>query len=120
MARLESSQFDYGISGGWNESYFVYWSDADLCARMREAGYKIYNVPKSRIIHDETLAGRKGPRNPRMVVDFHQGAFRFYRSHRLRGRFHPLAPIAWFGLALRAATVIAYDYVRATMHSGST
>ena len=105
--------------GGWNESYFVYWSDADLCARMRAAGYRIYNVPKSRIVHDETLSGRKGPRHPRMVIDFHEGAYRFYRTHRLRWRFHPLAPIAWLGLRLRAAALILYDYVRARADSKS-
>lgn len=98
--------------GGWDESYFVYWADADLCAQIRTAGYTIFNLPSAKVIHDETLAGRKGRLNPRMVIDFHRGAYRFYRKHRIRGRANPMAPIAWLGLVMRATMIIVFDRVR--------
>ncbi len=97
--------------GGSDENYFVYWADADLCARIRRRGWKIYSIPTAQIIHDETLAGRKGRQSTKMVVDFHKGAYRYYVGNRLRGiwRF-PLMLVAFTGLSLRAACVIGYGY----------
>ncbi|MFT5175874.1 MAG: N-acetylglucosaminyl-diphospho-decaprenol L-rhamnosyltransferase [Gammaproteobacteria bacterium] len=102
----------YESVGGFDENFFVYWSDADLCARIRAKGFLIYNVPSAKIIHDETLAGGKGKTSPRMVIDFHRGAYQFYRNHRIRGRANPMAALAWLGLASRAAAVIFFDHVR--------
>ena len=96
-------------AGGWDENFFVYWADADLCAQIRSAGYTVFNLPSAKVIHDETLAGRKGHLNPRMVIDFHRGAYRFYRKHQIRGRANPMAAIAWLGLAMRATMIIAFD-----------
>lgn len=35
----------------WNEDYFFYGEDLDLCFRIRELGYKIYYVPSISILH---------------------------------------------------------------------
>ena len=102
----------YEQAGGWDEDFFVYWSDADLCARIHAAGYKIYNVPAAKIVHDESLAGRKGRLNARMVIDFHRGAYLFYLKHRLRSRANPLAPLVWLGLMARALAIIGFDRLR--------
>lgn len=102
----------YDQIGGFDERFFVYWSDADLCARVRAAGYSVYTVPAARIVHDETLAGHKGPANPRMVIDFHRGAYQFYRTHRLSGALLPLAAPAWLALAVRATVLIGLDQLR--------
>lgn len=102
----------YDAIDGFDEAYFVYWADADLGARIQAAGYTTFNVPAAKIIHDETLAGRKGRLNARMVIDFHRGAYRFYRKHRIPGRANPIALIAWLGLAARATMLIAFDHVR--------
>ncbi len=97
--------------GGLDEDYFVYWSDADLCARIRRRGWKIFSVPAAEIVHDESLAGRKGRQSTKMVVDFHKGAYRHYVRNQLRGiwRF-PLMLVAFAGLSLRAACIIGYGY----------
>jgi hypothetical protein len=97
--------------GGLDEDYFVYWSDADLCARIRRRGWKIYSVPAAQIVHDESLAGRKGRQSTKMIVDFHRGAYRHYVRNQLRGiwRF-PLMFVAFAGLSLRAACIIGYGY----------
>lgn len=36
-----------------DEGYFLYFEEADLCLRARKAGWKIWFVPESRIIHLE-------------------------------------------------------------------
>jgi N-acetylglucosaminyl-diphospho-decaprenol L-rhamnosyltransferase len=97
--------------GGLDEDYFVYWSDADLCARIRRRGWKIFSIPTARIVHDESLAGRKGRQSSKMIIDFHKGAYRHYVRNRLQGiwRF-PLMLVAFAGLSLRAGCIIGYGY----------
>jgi N-acetylglucosaminyl-diphospho-decaprenol L-rhamnosyltransferase len=96
---------------GLDEDFFVYWSDADLGARIRRGGWKIYSVPSALIVHDESLAGRKGRQSTRMIVDFHKGAFRHYVRNQLRGMSRlPLMLVAFFGLSLRAACIIGYGH----------
>ena len=111
-ASLMMRRAAYDQIGGFDEDFFVYWSDADLCARIHAAGYAVYNVPAAKIVHDESLAGRKGRLNARMVVDFHRGAYLFYLKHRLRSRANPLAPLVWLGLAARAMAIIGFDRLR--------
>ena len=36
---------------GFDESFFLFYEDADLCKRLKSSGYKIYFFPYSRIIH---------------------------------------------------------------------
>jgi GT2 family glycosyltransferase len=38
-------------AGGLNESYFLYAEDAEWCARIRKAGWKIFFLPDVEIIH---------------------------------------------------------------------
>ncbi len=37
--------------GGFNDSYFLYYEDADLSVRIKEKGYKIILAPKSVVYH---------------------------------------------------------------------
>lgn len=38
--------------GGFDERYFLYYEDVDLCARMRLAGYDIRLCPNAKVIHE--------------------------------------------------------------------
>lgn len=39
--------------GGFDDRYFLYWEDLDLCRRAREAGASLAVVPEARAVHDE-------------------------------------------------------------------
>jgi N-acetylglucosaminyl-diphospho-decaprenol L-rhamnosyltransferase len=102
------------VAGGLDEGFFVYWTDADWCARIRDAGYDIRAVPAARVIHDENLKGkRRARRSTRMVIDFHKGAYRYYWKHRAASRWSPMALVALVGLSARAGALIAWDYLQA-------
>ncbi|MCP5125161.1 MAG: glycosyltransferase family 2 protein [Gammaproteobacteria bacterium] len=99
--------------GGLDEDFFVYWVDADWCARLRDGQWRIVAVPAARIIHDENLkAKRRSRRNVRMVIDFHRGAYLYYRKNHARSLLNPMALVALAGLSIRAVTLIVYDYLR--------
>jgi hypothetical protein len=98
--------------GGLDEGFFVYWVDADWCARIRRRGWRIEAVPQARVLHDENLqSGRRMRRRTRLILDFHRGAYRYYRKHHIRNTFGPLHLMAVVGLSARAALLVGWDYV---------
>ncbi len=38
-------------TGGFDESYFLYYDETDLCRRARAAGWECWYVPQSRVMH---------------------------------------------------------------------
>ena len=45
--------------GKWNETYFIYFEDMDLCRQVRKSGKKIYYYPECQIIHRHGASGKK-------------------------------------------------------------
>lgn len=96
-----------------DEGFFVYWVDADWCHEIRDAGWSIAAVPASRVVHEEGIrAKRRGVWRPRMLLDFHLGAYRYFRKHHLRSRWNPLAPLVFGGLMARAGVLLLADSLR--------
>jgi len=104
--------------GAMNPHYFVYWVDADWCFRGRKADWKVFCVPAATVIHLENLrvGHRKRPRN-RMVIDFHMGAYRFYRDNIARGWWSPMGLLAAGGLFSRAAVIVTVNTIHARLAS---
>jgi N-acetylglucosaminyl-diphospho-decaprenol L-rhamnosyltransferase len=66
--------------GGMDEGFRFYWVDSDICGRLRRMGYKIYCVPRARIIHHEGKGGSTDTfrKRWRMTVAFNADAYRAY------------------------------------------
>jgi hypothetical protein len=45
--------------GGFDERYFLYYEDVDLCCRLRLAGYQVVVDPLSSIVHDAQRASHR-------------------------------------------------------------
>jgi N-acetylglucosaminyl-diphospho-decaprenol L-rhamnosyltransferase len=108
-------------AGPLDERLF-YWNDVDWCRAIWEAGFEVHCVPASVIIHDEhnggSRAGRK--RSLRSIIDFHRGAYRYYRKWHARSPWSPANAAALVGLTVRAAVVLATEEVRWAIHLGRT
>lgn len=66
--------------GGFDEQYFLYWEDADLCRRLRTRGHTIRYVPSARVTH--TVGGSSGgAAKPATIREFHRSAYLYYRTH---------------------------------------
>lgn len=89
--------------GGFDERYFLYWEDADLCRRLRAHGHTIRYVPAAAVTH----AGGASSRSARAlsIRAFHRSAFIYYRTHVARS---PLTrALAWVLLAARCRWKLA-------------
>lgn len=45
--------------GGFDEKFFLYYEDVDICWRLRQKGYEIKFVPSVEVIHDARRESRK-------------------------------------------------------------
>lgn len=65
--------------GGWDETFFIYSEETDLCYRIKKAGKKICFVPDCQIIH---WGGRSTSQSPlRMFKQDHRSRYLFMRKH---------------------------------------
>lgn len=80
MFMLFRSDF-YRTLGGFDEGYFLYYEDIDLCARLRVAGMRVVLEPRVEIIHD---AQRASHRNLRYAWWHAMSILRFFRSEPYR------------------------------------
>lgn len=68
---------------GFDERYFMYYEDIDLCRRMGQAGGLVKFVPDAAVIHD---ARRGSHRNPRLAFHHAMSMARFLAtSYRRQG-----------------------------------
>ena len=66
--------------GLFDEGYWMYMEDLDLCYRFAQAGWITWYEPSATVIHAK--AGTSGKnRRLRLNYAFHYGMYRFYRSH---------------------------------------
>jgi len=99
---------------GFDESYFMYAEDTDLCWRARRAGWGVVFVPGAAVTH---LQGVSTARRPyRMLVAHHRSVFRF-AARTERGWRRLALPATALFLGLRLAVMCARQALRAR-HGG--
>ncbi len=90
--------------GGWDEQYFMYMEDLDLCWRLGRSGWKVGYEPAAAVVH---VQGASTSRKPdRMLVEHHLSAWRYARR-RFRGPRVVLLPFAAVYLGFRALLAMA-------------
>jgi len=64
--------------GGFDPAFVMYSDEADLCTRMRRAGYKVYMTSRSRITHN---VGSGRPNHPGRLVARARGRMTYFHKH---------------------------------------
>ncbi|HET6810356.1 MAG TPA: glycosyltransferase family 2 protein [Acidimicrobiales bacterium] len=89
---------------GFDESYFMYSEDVDLCWRTWRAGWRVAYEPAAGVVHAQGASADQHPY--RMIVAHHRSLLRFARRTTTGWR-RALLPLVAAGLALRAALACA-------------
>ncbi len=87
-----------------DERFFMYFEDADLCRRAREAGWLIYYLPQVEVLHHTGASSRS---KPRAVWNLHKSAFLYHRKHGPHGPLHLYSLLVAVGLFARALAKLA-------------
>ncbi|MDX1415164.1 MAG: glycosyltransferase family 2 protein [Candidatus Promineifilaceae bacterium] len=65
--------------GLFDEGFFMYFEEADYCARARAAGFRVVYVPAATAVHDESATAVRGSRA--YLERFHTGRWRYLLKH---------------------------------------
>jgi N-acetylglucosaminyl-diphospho-decaprenol L-rhamnosyltransferase len=94
--------------GGWDERYFMYVEDVDLCWRLHRAGWRVAYEPAGTVEH--LLGVSTAARPYRMIAEHHRSLLRFAAVRFTGPRRALLAPAAAFLLA-RGALAMAHHRI---------
>lgn len=91
-------------TGGFDEGFFLFSEEEDLCYRVLQNGWAIYYFPQTQIIH---LGGQSAPKtDPRAVTYANESKVRFFRKHHGTAA-QLLFRIIWFvALIIRTPAVL--------------
>jgi len=91
-----------GQVGLFDEAYFMYVEDMDLCTRLRRSGWEVWFSPELEITH---IGGTATAGKRRMTLEHSKSIYIYFVKHHARGWRAVLRPFAWVLLRLRAALV---------------
>lgn len=86
---------------GFDERFFLYWEDADLCRRLRNRGYHVRYVPHATAIHRVGQSSRTA--RAFAIRAFHESAYLYYATHVAPAPLSPKRAIARALLRTRCA-----------------
>jgi N-acetylglucosaminyl-diphospho-decaprenol L-rhamnosyltransferase len=86
--------------GGFDEAYFMYAEDVDLCWRLAQAGWSAGYVPAAQVTHRQGVSTDHHPY--RMILEHHRSLLRF-AARSSRGWRRALLPLVAVGIGIRAA-----------------
>ena len=103
--------------GLFDEGYWMYMEDLDLCYRFAQAGWVTWYEPGVTVIHIK--AGSSGQyRSPRLNFAFHYGMFRFYRKHYAPSANFLVRPVIYFGIASKLGVSVLRNGCRRLLKRG--
>jgi GT2 family glycosyltransferase len=78
--------------GGFDERFFLYWEDADLCRRLRARGHHVRYVPAATAIHRVGQSSRTA--RTFAIRAFHRSAYLYYATHVAPAPLNPKRALA--------------------------
>ena len=97
-------------AGGFDEHYFLFNEDIDLCRAIGQNGFKVIYFPLAKITHHISTSNSKVP--ARIIIKRHHGMKHYYEKH--HGK-NPLTKMAVnFAITLRCLSQLAFNIFKGT------
>lgn len=74
----------FDAAGGFDESFHMFYEEADLCYRLQKLGWQVHFAPVAEIVHIGGASTRQA--RAEMAVQFYTSLMQFYRHHYTRMR----------------------------------
>ena len=101
--------------GGFDERYFMYVEDLDVCWRLGRAGWRVVFEPAAVVTHDQGLSTRHHAY--RMLAAHHASTLRFARKS-MSGPMAVLVPIVACGLVVRFCLAVVRELLSSRRRGG--
>lgn len=75
-AYMFMSRACYEATNGFDERYYMYGEDLDLCRSAREKGFKVWYYPKTSCVHYKGQSSKRAPQ--RSLYAFHEAMWIYY------------------------------------------
>jgi N-acetylglucosaminyl-diphospho-decaprenol L-rhamnosyltransferase len=85
-----------------DEQFFIYAEDADICRRLRAAGWEVLFSPELEVLHAGGVSTRG---SKRMTLEHSKSIYRFFVKHHRGAAWTLLRPLVWAAVRARAALV---------------
>jgi len=89
--------------GLFDEQFFMYWEDVDLCKRMWDYGWKVAYFPKASIVHH--VGGSSQNRPLQSIIEFHRSSYKIISKYKITP-FYITNSFIIICLSLRACIMI--------------
>ena len=86
--------------GGFDEQFFMYGEDLDLCRRVRDEGFEVWYHPRTQIVHSKGKSSAKRSLQSRLA--FYQAMVLFSRKYRHTHESFLPGWLILFGIAIQA------------------
>jgi N-acetylglucosaminyl-diphospho-decaprenol L-rhamnosyltransferase len=97
--------------GLFDQGYWMYMEDLDLCYRFKQAGWTIWYEPSATVVHIK--AGTSGKlRSPKLNYAFHYGMWRFYRTHYASDHHVFFNAVIYAGIGLKLLVSVTRTEIR--------
>ncbi|WP_340105860.1 glycosyltransferase [Rhodohalobacter sp. 8-1] len=97
--------------GGFDERFFMYGEDIDLCYRVSEAGWEIHYVPETSIIHYKGESTKKNELSYHKV--FNDAIYKFFDKHYTSRYSHLFKFLIFWAIQFRALASFFVNNLRA-------
>jgi len=92
---------------GFDEDFFMYFEDSDLCMRAKMAGFKIWYHPETIVTHIKSPIASRNYRQA--TVWFHDSMWLFVRKHYKFGKIKKL--LVYLGIRIRMYLLIVKKFI---------
>ena len=65
---------------GFDDRFFLFVEEADLCYRIRQAGWKIYHLPNLKVRHTYHFSKEQAPAHA--TIEYYRSNYFFFRKHK--------------------------------------
>ena len=103
--------------GLFDEGYWMYMEDLDLCYRFQQAGWLTWYDPSVTVAHVKAATSGRY-RKPKLNYAFHYGMYRFYRKHYAANAPILIRLLIYLGIAAMMGISLAQSSIRRRLEGG--